>query len=314
MSSNVPVMVSVNRAEDCPDISHCAHATLIYLGQRSLLCETPAGALIAITTPSRGLAPGGITVTEESFAQAAAQLGDAPRSINLAALIADFERAPAISLQMPALAIDPRVIGRAEVALAEYCNDATEEMWGHCRAIFDLDDDEGGVGVGGVGGASGEGAFTHIRALIGAGIGATPAGDDMLTGVLAALWATRALGAEASAVANAAGGAVASSAGSAGADRPASAVVPIWMINAIESLAARTTRISRMQLAAALNGSFASPHLQIVQHLSAGQVSAALECAQRIGHTSGIDFMNGFTTYPYFQSAISKEKECLRAY
>jgi hypothetical protein len=113
---------------------------------------------------------------------------------------------------------------------------------------------------------------TLVRRLVGAGPGATPTGDDLLVGALAALH-------------------VAS-----GTARPAAPVAHArsTLVAAVAAELGRTTAASRHDLGAALNGSFAErAHLMTTAVTDVDAVEAAYRAALGWGATSGVDFLHG---------------------
>ena len=111
---------------------------------------------------------------------------------------------------------------------------------------------------------AGESLSGPLLRLIGAGPGSTPAGDDVVVGVLAALRAT-------------------------GHDRAAAAIAR----DAVRLLD-RTTSASRMYLSAAADGRFAERVHELVQGLGSTTAGAtAARSAARWGATSGLDLLSG---------------------
>ncbi len=110
------------------------------------------------------------------------------------------------------------------------------------------------------------GLDTAVRALVGAGPGLTPSGDDALAGVLLALRA---------------------------ADRPGPLDV---LAGAVTRAATRTTSLSASLLAAAGQGYAALAAVRLVTAMADGDdaaVTAALPALLSIGHTSGRDLLAG---------------------
>jgi hypothetical protein len=114
-----------------------------------------------------------------------------------------------------------------------------------------------------------------LRRLVGVGPGTTPAGDDVIVGILAALdAATGSLLEEASA-------------------RAARAVLGAGL----RPLLGRTTAIARHDLTAALAGQFAEHMHQMVAALAdPTAVPAAIATARSWGATSGVDLATGMAS------------------
>jgi Protein of unknown function (DUF2877) len=111
-----------------------------------------------------------------------------------------------------------------------------------------------------------EGAARALDRLIGCGPGLTPAGDDLIVGVLAALWCTT------------------------GVD-PARRGFLDRLCAAVAAAAAATGDISRAYLIHAAHGQFAEPLAALAGHIAEGADLGAVEfatiAALRVGHTSG---------------------------
>ena len=105
--------------------------------------------------------------------------------------------------------------------------------------------------------------------LVGLGPGLTPAGDDFLTGYLAALWSRAGFGAKQEA----------------GLTALAAVLAPLF---------ARTNAISRQMLDDAAHGRFAQALVDVTLALSgAGNINAAAARALASGHSSGADALCG---------------------
>ncbi len=105
--------------------------------------------------------------------------------------------------------------------------------------------------------------------LVGLGPGVTPSGDDLLIGLLAALWAGAAQRAERKAFVN---------------------QFTAGMVEA----ARKTGEISRTYLMLAGRGQFSSAVSWLVEALAGGkEVEAAVQAAMRVGHSSGMDTVSG---------------------
>lgn len=257
-----PAMMPIERAPACATQLLATQANLIYVGQTSLLLQTHNDRILPVTKQSRGLVPGGVTVSDESFNETVPHLSGSAETITIAHLLPHLDKAPIADLTIYPATFDTRVVTQLHDALTSALTPTSHRLATHCRLIT-------------------TDYVKHTHALIGAGSGSTPSGDDMLTGILAATYAlpdpdTR------------------------------RALTPV-----IQGFLPRTTRISRHQLKAALGGEFASAHLKLITHMSAGDSRIAIELAQSIGHTSGTDFLTGLTTH--ILTHLPKEDSCLTA-
>lgn len=106
--------------------------------------------------------------------------------------------------------------------------------------------------------------------LIGCGIGQTPSGDDVLVGMLSLAWSCFHLGF-------------------------------IQMLkHCCEPLLNQTTDVSQMMLRQAFEGQFNEVHQDLILSLSRPhKVKEKADVCQRIGHTSGTDFLVGVAVYGY---------------
>jgi len=119
-------------------------------------------------------------------------------------------------------------------------------------------------------------------ALIGRGAGSTPAGDDMLVGMLAHAWAT--------------GG--------------ASAPLVTLLRGLADRLPALTTRASVGYLRAATRGEFGSHLLALVRSLPSTQCAHVLKLAGRVtrhGASSGLDTLSGLIAASEASAAIATD-------
>lgn len=224
---------------------------VVYVGQTSALCKTAGGSLIPLTKASRGLVPGGVTVTDNSFDAAAGQLVSLASPVSLVDLLPGLDRIPRESLTLSPRHLPLETISRLRVELDEFHTDIARSLVPHCEALASCAD-----------------PTWPILALVGAGVGATPTGDDMITGYLATCILFR--------------------------DPFIQDLAPL-----LRASLHRTTRVSRLQIEAALDGSFAAAHHQLIDHLADDDVGSAMSAARAIGHTSGIDFLTGLTTHPH---------------
>jgi hypothetical protein len=115
-------------------------------------------------------------------------------------------------------------------------------------------------------------AALAIRALIGCGPGLTPAGDDLIVGLLAGLWSTRG-------------------------DDPARRRFLEGLAVIVTATAEATGEISRAYLQHATRGSVAEPLATLAARIAEGASAAAIERASTaalcVGHTSGGDAVLG---------------------
>jgi hypothetical protein len=116
--------------------------------------------------------------------------------------------------------------------------------------------------------AAGQGA----ERLVGLGAGGTPAGDDLLVGYLAGLWA------------------------SVGGDRPRTGFAA-GLADLIRGLGERTNDVSRIYLEAAAEGEVSERLADVVRSIAEGEarpiVTAAAAAAIAVGHSSGADGILG---------------------
>lgn len=258
MSATVPVMAPVSRSDRCPDIDSRAQIEVVYVGQTSALCKSAGEDLIPLTKESRGLVPGGVTVTDRSFDAVASNLASMTSPLSFAGLLPGIDRIPRESLTLTPRPLPPNVISALRTRLAEFHTDIARSLIPHCEAL----------------GVCADPAWP-ILALLGAGMGATPTGDDMITGYLAACALVG--------------------------DPFIDDVAPL-----LRASLHRTTRVSRLQIEAALDGSFAAAHHRLIDYLADDDVGSAIATARTIGHTSGIDFLTGLTTHPHIH--LTKEQ------
>ena len=238
--------------------------SVVYVGQTAALLATRSGTLVPVTAGPTGLVPGGLGVPDQAaLAPVLARWSE----------LADGHRAAAIDLRAwhaAATAVELRIpaAARAGVTAAQ---------------LAELDRGLPDPPSGAAGFASAERAAeldpprrsrrvpveldACVAATVGAGIGTTPAGDDVICGVLAGLDLLGHAGAH---------------------GRLGAAVTP---------LLAATTRTSRHLLAAAVAGRYTEGLIGLAAALasaSAPAVRDALDALARWGASSGLDQATGF--------------------
>lgn len=230
-----------------------ARATTVHVGQSLCLLRRPDGKLLPLTTPGHGLVPGGVLLPDQH---------DFTRLAGLArrgALELAWLRG-ASSVIVRDLRIWP---GRLDADAAEcVLAAATDHRSAPQRGLVSglvaalCDRDRGLLAA-------------RLRTLVGSGPGSTPAGDDMIVGVLAVLHRCGDRG------------------------HPALELLR----SALPGQLSRTTMTSRHLLTAALEGGVADR----VHHVLAGldgvaSVPGLLREASRWGATSGLDLVTGAAT------------------
>jgi stage V sporulation protein SpoVS len=239
---------------------------VVHVGQSAviLVAATPAADdLLALTSRRRGLVPGGVCLQEGDFGSLTRALAGSPIRVDLA----DWQSITTIDevdLRLAPVDVDP-------CALEQLCDLLAAEPNGDSGAPLDprpvralatpltraaLDGDAAATAV-------------ALGRLVGAGPGATPTGDDVIVGVLAALDATTSA-------------------------RPAAARARQQLATRLPLLLHRTTRIARHDLAAALAGEFSEHvHATVAALTDPAAVPAAVAAARTWGATSGIDLACG---------------------
>jgi hypothetical protein len=236
-----PIAVRVDAAEPRPWATIRA-AGVVHVGRSVVILD--AWEHLVVSDSRFGLAPGGIQLGDDEFARFAAWMrtGDrialehwTPELVRLADLRVLPRPVPLLPLPAPA-------------------EDAAHPMApGRIRALAPR-----------LATASGTALDETLGALIGAGPGSTPSGDDVVVGVLAGLRA---------------------SGHSPQVDRVA---------HRTQALLDRTTSASRMYLRAAAEGRFADRVHQLLEGLASPQAaSAAARRAAAWGATSGLDLLAG---------------------
>ncbi len=246
--TTIPRSVRVDAASATPWITD-GQVSIVHLGQSALVLADRRGHLV-VTSPAFGLTPGGMQLGAEEFMRLRAELAAGRTTLAdwrpLAVIPVDLRMRPvqvdptavtllsaATDVRQHAAALDPRLQRSTAPALV--------------RAAL-----------------AGEPLAETVRRLIGAGPGSTPAGDDVVVGVLAALRATG-HGAAAAAIAR-----------------------------ETARLLERTTSASRMYLSAASEGRFAERvHELVVGLQDVTAATSAVRSARAWGATSGLDLLSG---------------------
>ena len=235
--------------------------SVVYVGQAAAILATPSGTLVPITAGPAGLAPGGIGVPDRvALAPVLARWSRLATPTGAINLHTWHDAATAVDLSIPA--VDGAGIAAAQCAELD-------------RGLPDSSFRAGGFGPGERAeqltrlareAHAGE-LGACVAATVGAGVGTTPAGDDVICGVLAGL---DLLGFE-------------------GAHRRLGA--------AVTTLLSCTTRSSRHLLAAAAAGRYTEGLIGLAAALvsaSAPAVRTALAVLGRWGASSGLDQATGF--------------------
>jgi hypothetical protein len=237
--------------------------SVVYLGQAAAVFATRSGRLVPVTAGPDGLVPGGLGVPDQAaLAPILARwsaLADGRRAAEID-LRAWHAAATAVELRIPVAArgsITPAQLAELDRGLVDRPSHAAGFVPGERatqlarRAVEAL---SGGLGA-------------CVAATVGAGMGTTPAGDDVICGVLAGLDLFGLGGAH---------------------GRLGAAVAP---------LLAATTRTSRHLLAAAVAGRYTEGLVGLAAALtsaSAPAVRGALTVLARWGASSGLDQATGF--------------------
>jgi hypothetical protein len=235
--------------------------SVVYVGRTAALLATRSGTLVPVTAGLTCLTPGGLGTPDQTAL--------APVLVRWSKL-ADDHRAPAIDLrawhaaatavELRIPAVDRVVITRAQIAEVDRGlpdpsyraagfapGERAEEL---TRLALDALPDELDV---------------CVAATVGAGVGSTPAGDDVICGVLAGL------------------------------DLLGFGVAHQRLGAAVNPLLPGTTRISRHLLAAAAAGRYTERLIGLAAALASGRsVRAALDALARWGASSGLDQAIGF--------------------
>ncbi len=244
-----------------PDKRSClASLRIVYVGQSSFIGECLHGDLLPICDSRRGLVPGGLQVSSKDFQQLASWMPPTDEYIDISGLFIDLATAPEPDLTVPRFHLEAPYITQV-LAKVKALNPAATKL----SQYLDYTNSR------------------KIGRLIGAGTGATPTGDDILTGALAASLSTSEIQAYKT------------------------------LSTIVRTKALETTRASRHQLKYACRGEFASVHLDLIEKIRIRKPYEALRAtAEQIGHTSGMDFLLGFLTQAA-QILHTKESTCQKA-
>jgi hypothetical protein len=261
-SGGVPVPAVVRVPADEP-VQRLDALTPVHVGQSAFVLSTPDenAPLLVITDARRGLVPFGLCIPDRrDFAAARAAVAVARGLLDLSPWA--WARRAFVDLRLSPAAVDPAALQAMRRALATEHPSSGPDDPSPQRSLAEpltcavLSGDEAGV------------TGTLVE-LVGAGPGATPAGDDVLVGVLAALALLADSGTEVP---------------------PARRL----LVTELAPLLRRTTRASRQDLTAAAEGRFAEhTHLLASALRGSGDMRHAVSAARAWGATSGIDLASG---------------------
>lgn len=250
---------------------------VVHVGQSAVILGVErAGAtaeLLALTDRRRGLVAGGVCLPDDDdFAVLVSRLagtsGRAP--VDLSGWDAVPRQAvTTVDLRIGAVDVDPRAVALLAGLLDDGASTGLDAMVLDPRPLRALAAALTGAALAG----DTARVASVLARLVGAGPGATPTGDDVIVGALAALDAV---------------------AGSPGAAR--AVVARQLLARRLRPLLGRTTAIARHDLSAALAGEFAEHVHRLVSALSdQAAVPAAVAAARTWGATSGVDLASGIT-------------------
>lgn len=241
-------------------------AGVVHVGQSAVLLTGDDGTdLLVVTGAERGLTPGGVHVPEAALDRLCQDLAAAGADavVDLTGWCAAPVRR--VDLRVPRVVPDPTALsllhtavhegpGAVTAATADVMDPGPQRALAGKTAVAALTADR-------------RAAADLLGRLVGAGPGATPAGDDVLVGVLAALYAV---------------------------PHPAAVAAVELLADLLTPLLDHTTRASRQDLRAAAAGRFARHiHNQVRALGAADRVPSAVSAAQRRGATSGTDLLCG---------------------
>jgi hypothetical protein len=245
---------------------------IVHVGQTAALLARPTRAsLLPVSWGARGLVPGGLALGQDEGIRMRELLGVADTNglaLDLRAWAAlDPERRLVVDLRIPNVALSAAALRELTAQLAALATAPPGPGMDPGRQRAMASKLAGAI-------VTGDASAAEVIAgrLIGAGPGATPAGDDVIVGVLAGV---RVAGN---------GGLLDDGA------RNAQRRVELWIVEH----RARTTQIAAHDLAAAARGSF-SEHVHDLVHALAGpdRVAPAVARSQGWGATSGLDLAHG---------------------
>jgi hypothetical protein len=240
--------------------------SVVHVGQGAALLAIQSGPLVPVTAGPGGLVPGGLGVPDQATLAPVlarwSELADGHRAVRID-LRAWHAAATPVELRIPAAA-------RADITAAQLAEldrglpDRPSRDTGFAPTNFAPAERAAELARHAVEDLSGE-LDVCVAATVGAGIGTTPAGDDIICGVLAGLDLLGHAGAHA---------------------RLGAAVAP---------LLPSTTRSSRHLLAAAAAGRYTERLIGLAAALASGRsVRDALDALARWGASSGLDQAAGF--------------------
>ncbi len=246
--TTIPRVVRVDAASPTPWLSQ-GEVSVVHLGQSALVLADRSGHLV-VTSGAFGLAPGGIQLIPADLSRLRAELTAGARSLSHWGP----DHVDLVDLRMRPVRVDPDALDLL-IAAGDVRQraDALDPRRQRSTAVVLVRAALAGGPLAG-----------PLVRLIGAGPGSTPAGDDVVVGVMAALLAT-------------------------GHDHAATAIG-----GRVISLLERTTSSSRMYLSAAADGRFAERVHELVRGL--GDATSALSAARSAvgwGATSGLDLLSG---------------------
>ena len=233
-----------------------AGSVLEHVGPRSVVLGTPHRRLTYVTLDHDGLMPGGLSVTPDGFEALRQSLAATALGKQIPSWLGSLELPPRTDLSLTSRAVDP-----GQVALL------VRGLSGLPSARTGLPGDPEVRLLAGQLVQSLARAGSRERALatlIGVGAGTTPAGDDLIVGVMAGLILT-------------------------GRTRDHAVVSRL-----LPPLLPRTTRASRHFLGWAMRGQFATPVLRLCEALGGtADLTTAMTRLRRWGASSGVDLMHG---------------------
>ncbi len=262
VSGSVPVPAEIRVPAEEP-AHQLEELTAVHVGQSALVLSPPDGAvpLLVVTDARRGLVPFGLCVpADRDFAAVRAAVSVARGPVDLR----DWTRTrrTLVDLRLSPAAVDPAALRVLDRALGTGHHRSGPNDPSPQRALAEpltraaLHGEEADV-------------TTALGRLVGAGPGATPAGDDVVVGVLAALH----LLADACTCVRSA---------------------RRLLVTRLAPLLAATTRASRQELAAAADGRFCEhTHVVAAALRGSGDMRRAVSAARTWGATSGIDLAWG---------------------
>lgn len=259
--TTIPRSVRVDVAAPTPWIAR-GEVSIVHLGQSALVLADRRGHLV-ITSGAFGLAPGGIELLPADLLRLRSEL----KTGRTACSHWMPEVVEMVDLTLPPVHVDPAalaVLGNALVGGQQVGTfDPARQRAAAVPLVRSATD--------------GESVAVALLGLIGAGPGSTPAGDDVIVGVLAGLRAT-------------------------GRDDAAALIA-----NGLLDLLPRTTSASGLYLSAAAEGRFAERVHLLVRGLEDRDAAlAAARSAARWGATSGIDLLAGIVAAATHSSALRR--------